>query len=45
VILVLLAGGQLLGLAGLILSVPVAAILRVIFRAAVYRLIPNISDN
>lgn len=31
VILVLLAGGQLFGLAGMILAVPVAAILRVIF--------------
>lgn len=45
VILVLLAGGQLFGLAGLVLAVPVAAIIRVVIRAAIYRLIPNTSDN
>ncbi len=38
VILVLLAGGQLFGLTGLILSVPVAAVLRVVIIFAINRL-------
>jgi predicted PurR-regulated permease PerM len=41
VILVLLAGGQLFGLTGLILAVPVSAILRVVVRAAQLRLFPH----
>ncbi|WP_347487694.1 AI-2E family transporter [Desulfoscipio sp. XC116] len=41
VILVLLAGGQLFGLTGLILAVPVAAVLRVVYLFAIYRLWPE----
>ncbi len=41
VILVLLAGTQLYGLTGLILAVPVAAILRVVLRFALSRLLPG----
>lgn len=41
VILVLLAGTQLYGLTGLILSVPVAAILRILFRFAFHKLVPE----
>lgn len=41
VILVLLAGGQLFGLTGLILAVPVAAVLRVITLFAMERLWPE----
>lgn len=41
VILVLLAGGQLFGLTGLILAVPVAAVLRVVYIFAMYRFWPK----
>lgn len=41
VILVLLAGIQLYGLTGLILSVPLAAILRVLFRFTIRKFIPD----
>jgi predicted PurR-regulated permease PerM len=41
IILVLLAGGQLFGLSGLILAVPVAAVLRVVFIFAMNRLWPE----
>jgi len=41
IILVLLAGGQLFGLTGLILSVPVAAVLRVLLNFALERLWPE----
>jgi len=41
IILVLLAGGQLFGLTGLILSVPVAAVLRVLLNFALDRLWPE----
>lgn len=41
VILVVLAGGQLFGLTGLILSVPIAAILRVFIYFAMARLLPE----
>ncbi|SFH35812.1 protein of unknown function DUF20, partial [Desulfotomaculum arcticum] len=41
VILVLLAGGQLYGLTGLILAVPVAAILRVLLSFAYCKLVPE----
>ncbi|WP_027365594.1 AI-2E family transporter [Desulfotruncus alcoholivorax] len=41
VILVLLAGGQLYGLTGLILAVPVAAILRVLLTFAYCKLVPE----
>jgi len=41
VILAVLAGGQLFGLAGLILAVPVAAILRVFISFAAARLLPE----
>ncbi|MFA7467695.1 MAG: AI-2E family transporter [Desulfotomaculaceae bacterium] len=41
VILVLLAGIQLYGLTGLILSVPLAAILRVLFRFTIHKFMPE----
>lgn len=41
VILVLLAGGQLYGLTGLILAVPVAGILRVLLSFAYFKLVPE----
>ncbi|MCG8401319.1 MAG: AI-2E family transporter [Firmicutes bacterium] len=41
VILVLLAGAQLYGLTGLILAVPVAAILRVLFRFVFFKYLPG----